>query len=304
VTLTVEAAGREITVSHPGKILFPESGVTKGELVEYYARVAEVMVPHVRGRPISMQQFPGGIGGQGFFRKDVPEHFRGEIRTVTIPKRGGTVTHAVADDAAALAYLANQNCVTPHVWLSRADRLDRPDRLIIDLDPSRADFAAVRAAARALGTLLRELGLEPFAMTTGSRGVHVTVPLQRRQVFEDVRAFAEDVAALMAARHPDELTTEFRKAKRGGRILLDVARNAWAQTAVPPYAVRPRPGAPVATPLRWRELSDARLRPDRHTVRTLFRRLHRDGDPWEEIAAHARPLGEARERLARRRRAG
>ena len=199
-----------------------------------------------------------------------------------------------------LAYLANQNCVTPHVWLSRADRLERPDRLILDLDPSRADdFERMRAAARALGALLRDLGLEPFAMATGSRGVHVTVPLQRRQDFSAVRAFATDVAALMAARHPDVLTTEFRKAKRGDRILVDVARNAWAQTAVPPYAVRPRPGAPVAVPLRWRELSDPRLRPDRHTIRTLARRLERGGDPWADIGAHARGLGEASERLAR-----
>jgi bifunctional non-homologous end joining protein LigD len=287
--------------------MFPASAgapeITKAELVEHYERVAEVMVPHVRDRPVSMQQFPGGVGAPGFFRKDVPEHFLRALATVELPKRGGTVRHALVRRGEDLAYLANQNCVTPHVWLSRADRLERPDRLIFDLDPSRDDdFPAVRDAARAVGALLRELGLEPFAMATGSRGVHVTVPLQRRQGYPEVRAFADEVAAIMAARHPDVLTTAFRKAKRGGRILVDVARNAWAQTAVPPYAVRPRPGAPVAVPLHWRELSDARLRPDGQTIRTLARRLGRAGDPWEDIADHARPLGAARDRLAALRR--
>jgi bifunctional non-homologous end joining protein LigD len=296
-----------ISVSHPEKVMFPARDgapeITKGELVEHYERVADVMVPHVRDRPVSMQQFPGGVGAQGFFRKDVPEHFLGKVPTIEVPKRGGTVRHALVRSADDLAYLANQNCVTPHVWLSRAERLDRPDRLIFDLDPSRPDdFAHIRGAARALGELLRGLGLEPFAMATGSRGVHVTVPLQRRQGFSAVRAFADEVAEVMAARHPDVLTTEFRKAKRGGRILVDVARNAWAQTAVPPYAVRPRPGAPVAVPLRWRELESARLRPDGQTIGTLARRLSRDGDPWEDIAAHARGLGEARKRLAALRR--
>jgi bifunctional non-homologous end joining protein LigD len=292
----VRAGRRSVPISHPDKRLFP-SGVTKAELAEYYARVAPAMLPHVRGRPVSMQRFPDGVDKPGFFHKNVSDYFPDWIETVEVPKKGGTVKHAVCSDAATLVYLANQNTITPHVWLSRRDRLDRPDRLIFDLDPSREDFAEVRRAARDLGELLRELGLEPFAMVTGSRGVHVTVPLQRRARFDEVRAFADDAAELMASRHPDRLTTEFRKAKRGGRILLDVARNAWAQTAVPPYAVRARAEAPVAVPLEWRELGSSRLRPDGWTVRTLFRRLDRRGDPWNAIGASARPLGGPRRRL-------
>jgi bifunctional non-homologous end joining protein LigD len=288
----------KVEVSRAGKLMFPEDGVTKGDLAAYYERVAEHMLPHVKGRPVSMQRFPDGIGGYGFFHKDVPDHFPGWIRRVEVQKRGGTVTHAVVWDADTLVYLADQACITPHVWLSRMDRVRQPDRLVIDLDPSVPDFAAVRRAARQAGALLEELGLTPFAMATGSRGLHVWTPLRRGPDFDEVKAFARAAAGVLAARHPDELTTEARKAKRGDRILLDVARNAYAQTAVPPYAVRARPGAPVATPLEWKELSDSRLRPDRWTVNNLFRRLASKGDPWAEMASHARGLSGARKRLA------
>ena len=288
-----------VEVTRPRKLLFPQAGVTKGDLVAYYERVAEHMLPHVRDRPVSMQRFPDGIEGYGFFHKDVPDHFPAWISRVEVEKHGGTVTHAVASNADTLAYLANQGCITPHVWLSRCDRLRFPDRLVFDFDPSVDDFAAVRRAARNAGQLLRQLGLAPFAMVTGSRGIHVWSPLQRRAEFEQVRAFAMDVARVMVARLPDELTLESRKAKRGDRMLVDVNRNAYAQTAVPPYAVRPRAQAPVATPLEWEELSDSRLRPDRWTVKNLFRRLSSKGDPWAGMAPSACGLSEPRKRLDR-----
>jgi bifunctional non-homologous end joining protein LigD len=286
-----------VEVSRPGKLMFPDDGVTKRDLAAYYERVAEHMLPHVKGRPVSMQRFPDGIGGYGFFHKDVPDHFPEWIRRVEVGKRGGSVTHAVIWDADTLVYLADQACITPHVWLSRMDRVRQPDRIVIDLDPSVPDFAAVRRAARAAGELFEELGLAPYAMATGSRGLHVWAPLRRGADFDDVKAFARAAARLLASRHPDELTTEARKAKRGDRILLDVARNAYAQTAVPPYAVRARPGAPVATPLEWSELSDSRLRPDRWTVKNLFRRLASKGDPWAGMATHARGLAGPGKRL-------
>lgn len=290
----------KVEISHPGKLMFPAARVTKGQLASYYERVAPWMLPHVKGRPISMQRFPEGVDGYGFFHKDVPEHFPGWVRRVEVAKRGGSVTHAVAANPETLVYLANQNCVTPHVWLSRSDRLRQPDRLVFDLDPSVHDFPAVRRAARALGGLLRELGLEPYAMTTGSRGLHLWVPLRRGPDFSEVRDFARDVGLVMAARHPDELTMEARKAKRGDRILIDVNRNAYAQTAVPPYAVRPRPTAPVAMPLDWEELSDSRLRADRWTLANAFRRLAAKGDPWSDMGRRAKGLAEARRRLGAR----
>jgi bifunctional non-homologous end joining protein LigD len=208
------------------------------------------------------------------------------------------VLHAYVANAETLTYLVGQNVITPHVWLSRADRIHQPDRLVIDLDPPPgADFAAVRRAARRSGELLREVGLSPFAQVTGSKGIHVWTPVRRRADFEEVKEFVGGLAELLAARHADELTTQFRKAERGGRILVDVLRNRYAQTAVPPYAVRARPGAPVATPIHWDELSSSRLRPDGWTVKTLPRRLGAKGDPWEGMQQHARGLSGPTKRL-------
>jgi bifunctional non-homologous end joining protein LigD len=215
---------------------------------------------------------------------------------VAVPSRGGTVEHVVASDAATLVYLADQACITLHPWLSRADRLDRPDRMIFDLDPSGEAPDEVRTAATELGALLRELGLEPFAMATGSRGYHVVVPLRRRADFQTVRGFARDVARVAIARDP-RLTVEQRRAARGGRILIDVMRNAYAHTAVAPYSVRARAGAPVAVPLRWEELLNPATRPDRWTLPTVPSRIAHDGDPWAEIQSPARTLPGPRRRL-------
>jgi bifunctional non-homologous end joining protein LigD len=287
----------KVELSRPGKLLFPDDGITKRDLAAYYEGVAELMLPHVRDRPVSMQRFPDGIAGEGFFHKQVPHHYPDWIPRVEVPKRGGSVTHALIRNPATLVYLADQACITPHVWLSRADRLDVPDRMVIDLDPPGDDFGAVRSAARTVRDLLHELGLAPHLMTTGSRGLHLVVPLRRRARFGEVRHFARDVARLLAEREPGRFTVESRKAKRDGRLYLDTGRNAWAQTAVPPYAVRPRRGAPVATPLAWDELSDGRLNARRYHLRNLARRTARKDDPWRGIARRARTLSEPRRRL-------
>jgi bifunctional non-homologous end joining protein LigD len=289
-----------VEITHPGKLLFPDDGLTKADVAGYYEAVAAWMLPHIKNRPISMMRFPDGVGGHGFFHKNVPDYFPGWVKRVKVEKRGGTLVHAVVCDPDTLVYLVGQNMITPHVWLSRADRLRQPDRVVFDLDPAPgADFAAVRRAARRTGDLLRELGLEPFAQVTGSKGIHVWTPLRRRATFEDVRPFARAVAELLTARHPDELTLEFRKSERGGRILVDVMRNAYAQTTVPPYAVRPLPGAPVATPISWEELSDSKLRADRWNVKNVLRRLGAKDDPWADIASFARGLSRAGKRLER-----
>jgi bifunctional non-homologous end joining protein LigD len=290
---------KTVEITHPDKLLFPNDGLSKADLAGYYEGVSEWMLPHVRNRPLSLMRFPDGIDGEGFFQKNTPAHYPDWIRRVEVDKKGGTVVHAVVCEPETLVYLVGQNTITPHVWLSRADRLRQPDRIVFDLDPAPgADFTAVRRAARRTGELLRELGLEPFAQVTGSKGIHVWTPLRRRATFEDVRPFVRAAAELLAARHPDELTTEFRKSERGGRILVDVMRNNYAQTAVPPNAVRPRPGAPVATPIAWEELSDSKLRPDRWTIKNVLRRLAAKGDPWADIASFARGLSRASKRLA------
>ena len=293
--LEVRAGRRVVEISRPGKPLFP-CGITKADVARYYATVAPAMLPHLERRPLNLERFPDGIEGHRIVQQHAAKHFPDWLGRVEVEKRGGTVEHVVATEAAALVYLAGQGCLTLHPWLSRTDRLDRPDRLIVDLDPSDDGSPADAArAARDVRALLRELGLEPLVMATGSRGYHVIVLLQRRLVFDEVRAFARDVARAAAERAPDRLTVEQRKAKRGGRIYVDVQRNAYAQTAVAPYAVRPRPGAPVATPLAWEELDDPDVRPDAWTLRTLPDRLERGVDPWAGARPHA--LGTARRRL-------
>jgi bifunctional non-homologous end joining protein LigD len=296
VSATIKAGRREVPISRPDKVLFP-CGITKAQLARHYEQVAPVMLPHIADRPLTLERYPDGIQSQRIIQQRAGAHFPTWIARVVVPKKGGSVEHVRATDAATLVYLAGQACITIHRWLSRRDTLDRPDRMILDLDPSSDQPAQIRRAATVIGDLLRELGMTPWTMTTGSRGYHVVVPLQRRQGFDDVRSFARQVAALAISREPQMFTIEQRKAKRGGRVLVDVMRNGYAQTAVAPYAVRPRPGAPVATPLHWDELSDADTRADRWTLKTIGRRLQDLGDPWEEIDARPATLSAARRRL-------
>ena len=287
---------RTVEISNPDKVLFPDDGITKQELARYYQRVAEAMLPHVRGRPVHMQRFPDGIGGEQIQQKQVPDYFPDFVRRAKVSRRGGgSVTHAVIDNPETLVYLADQACVTPHTWLSRTDKLDNPDQLIFDLDPAGDDLDVVRGGATALRELLEQLGLATYLKTTGSRGFHVLVPLDRRAGFDQARAFARDVAKLLAEREPKRFTVEQRKDKRRGRLYLDTARNAYAQTAVAPYAVRALPGAPVACPVDWDELG--RVEPQQFTLRSLPRRLARKRDPWAGIWDEARSLREPSRRL-------
>ena len=283
-------------IPRPEKVLFAP-GINKMDLANYYARVSEAMLPHLADRPLNLERYPDGIEGHRIIQQHASGHFPSWVRRVEVPARNGTVEHVVARDAATLVYLAGQACITVHRWLSRSDRLDRPDQLVIDLDPSNGSVAGVRRAARIIGELMSELGLVPWLMSTGSRGYHVVVALQRRADSDSVRAFARDVAQLAAAREPRLFTTEQRKAKREGKILLDVLRNAYGHTAVAPYAVRPRPRAPVATPLHWDELDDRGARPDLWTLASVPERLKERGDPWRRLAGQAQTLAAARRQL-------
>jgi bifunctional non-homologous end joining protein LigD len=295
MTETLRVGRRQIELTHPEKVLFPAAGLTKLDLARHYERVAPRMLPHVRDRPLAMRAYPGGVVRPGFFLKAAPAHFPDWIPRVSIPKRDGTITQVVVREAATLVYLAGQNVIEPHVFPARADQPDRPDRLIIDLDPSHERFDEVRAAAREVGDRLRALGLCPYAMTSGSRGIHVVAPLRRAPSFTDVHRLARALAERMVADAPDQLTLEWHTAERGSRIYVDVNRNAYAQHAIAVYGVRARPTAPVATPLHWDELSDPDLRPDRWTIATIAERLDA-GDPWQGMARHARALPRERSR--------
>ncbi len=291
----------EVEITHPDKVLFPADGITKGQLVDYYAEVAPAMLPHVKGRPLMLQRYPRGIEEQGFVQKDFAGSMPDWMSSAEVPKEGGTVVHAMAERREALIWLANQDCITPHVWLSRQGRLNNPDRLVFDLDPSNGDFAVVRETARALAGVLDELGLTSYLQTTGSRGLHVVVPLDGHVDFDAARSFARDVADIVAADDEAHRTVEARKDKRGDRVYLDVMRNAYAQTAVAPYAVRARAGAPVATPLSWDELGARGMRPDRFSIRDIGKRLAEHNDPWADMRRHARSLTDPRQRLEKMR---
>jgi bifunctional non-homologous end joining protein LigD len=288
-----------VETSNEDKVFFSEGSITKGDIIDYYDRIADHMLPLIKNRPLMMHRFPDGIRGKNFYHKDVPEYFPDWIDTVRVKKENGMVTHVICNKQATLVYLADQACITPHVWLCRHDKIHNPDRLIFDLDPPGDDFEPVRKAAFALRDLLDDLGLGSLPMTTGSRGLHVVVPLNRQEGFDAVHQFAQQVAEILAKQHPDDLTVETRKNKRGSRLFLDTARNGYAQTAVAPYSVRAKKSAPIATPLDWQELKKKDLTARSYTLKNIFRRLGHKEDPWQEINRRGRSLESARSKLKR-----
>ena len=286
-------------LTRPGKLLFPDDGITKGDLVEYYRSTAPRILPYLRDRPMVMGRYPEGIGGEAILQKNVPGYFPSWITRAAVKKQGGTNSQVVCDKPATLVYLANQACIELHMFLSRLDALQEPDQLVFDLDPPDAGhFGVARRTALSLrGLLEEELGLAAFVKTTGGKGLHVHVPLRPAEDFDAVREFARQVAELLASRDPGELTTTQRKGERGDRLYLDIMRNAYAQTAVAPFSGRARPGAHVATPLHWEELEDGSLNPGQFTIRTIEARLAKVSDPWAGMTRRRRGLAEPRRRL-------
>jgi bifunctional non-homologous end joining protein LigD len=281
----------DVKLSHPDKVLFPDDGLTKADLAGHYARVADVMLPHVRERPMNLWRWNSGIDGERVVQQSLPKGAPDWVARVEVPRRkGGNIFHGLINDARTLRWLAQQNCITPHVWNSRRDKLDRPDRIVFDLDPTGEDFTLVREGALAVADVLRELGVTPFAMVSGSRGIHVYAPLKRTRSADEIRAAAQTIAERVVERSPDTLTTAWRKEKRDGKILVDVARNTYGQTVVAPYAVRALPGAPVATPVGWDEVADPALHPQGFKLREMGERLRAAGDPWAELEGAAATL--------------
>jgi bifunctional non-homologous end joining protein LigD len=282
--------GHCITIGDPTKVLVDgDPPVTKAALVDYYRRVSGVALPYLAPRPLTLERYPHGTAGPGFFQQEIGRGFPTWIERVSLDKENGVVHHPVCGDEATMIYLVGQDCVTPHAWLSRADLPRRPDRLLFDLDPGEGGFESVRTAARLLRELLGDMGLPSVVMTTGSRGLHLVVILDRSAEFEVTRRFARETASLLARRHPDSLTTEIRKAKRRGRLYLDISRNSYGQSSVAPYGVRARPGAPVATPLLWEELDDQATNAQSYHILDLPARLDEMGDPWQAAVMRSQP---------------
>jgi bifunctional non-homologous end joining protein LigD len=279
-----------VEITNADRVVFPEVGITKGDVVHYYQRIAPRLLPYVIGRPLSIKRYPKGVAAPGFFQKNVPPHYPASIRRFSVPRAKGTgkkasasevTIYPIVEDAEHLAYLGNQGAIELHVPTSRADDLLRPDRLIIDLDPPAGATDLVRRAAHLTREALAKLGLETTPVATGSKGYHLVAPIVPEVGVGTIASTLQKVAALLATRHPDELTTVFRIAGRGLRVFVDWLRNNPIATAVVPYSIRARPRASVATPLEWSEVDT--VAPDAFTIRDIDALLDRP-DPLDEMA--------------------
>jgi bifunctional non-homologous end joining protein LigD len=273
----------EIAITHPEKVMFPDDGITKGELAAYYELVAPAMLLHMKGRPVTLERFHRGIGEKGFFQKNVVKGAPAWLERVAVPKKDGVVNYPVVRDTRGIMWLTNQNCITPHVWTSRVPDLVHPDLCIFDLDPLEENADALRSATLLLRDTLAELGVTSWVKTSGSKGFHVAFALDEKSDSGQVAHFAHSLGRELVRRAPDLLTQEFYKADRGGKILIDTARNEFGATYAAAYAVRPKPGAPVSAPCTWEEVESGEAGPQTFTLRTMAERLHTRGDLWGNI---------------------
>ena len=280
-------------ITHPEKVLFPDDGITKGQLALYYEAIAHAMVPHIKNRPVTMERYPQGIGRKGFIQKDVSRGFPAWLERVEVPKKGGVVHHPIVTDTRSLLWLANQNSITPHVWTSRAPELYHPDICVFDLDPSKNDAEMLRFAVLALRDFLDELGLPSWVKTSGSKGFHIVVPLDGKAEMGKVEAFAHRVGAALVRKHEDVFTQEFHKADRGTRILVDTGRNGYSATFAAVYAVRAKPGAPISAPCTWDEIESGEVHPRSFTMLNMADRIEAVGDLWKDMSKRKRSLTRA-----------
>lgn len=295
---TIGIGDVSIELSSQDKEMFPDDGITKGDLISYYLEVAPTMLPYLEGRPMTVQRFTSGIGRPGFVQKEAGEHYPDWISRCPVPKSdGGATTYPLIEDAAALIYLVNQNCVVFHPPAVRREHLAHPDVFIMDLDPSDDDFNKVRRGALMLREMFAEIGLTAYVKTTGSRGLHVVAPIVPEEDSDAVVAFARTLAERLCQRAPETFTIDVSKKKRGDRVFVDYLRNGYMQTIAAPYSLRAVAGAPAATPVAWSELEDPGLHARRYHLRNMGERLRTVGDPWRGMRRAARSLIAAREQL-------
>jgi bifunctional non-homologous end joining protein LigD len=295
------AEEKTVKLSSADRVLFPEDGVTKGDVFVYYDRIAPLIVPHLRDRPFTMKRYREGIAGEGFFQKQAPKGMPSWIPTrrfTTHPREGGAreVDFPLVNSREALLWMVQMHCIDMNTWYSRVDRPDKPDYVVFDLDPPDGEFELAIEVAHLIRELLDELELPGYVKTSGADGIHVLAPIQRRASFDDTYAFAEAAARLLEQRHPGKVTTEWLKKKRSG-VLVDHRQNGWGKTIASVYSVRPKPGAPVSTPLGWDELV-AGLRPRDFTMDVALERAKEHGDLFLPVLEDPRPLGAAARKLA------
>ncbi len=293
-------ATRTVNLSSPDRVLYPEDGITKGDLFEYYRAVAPTLVPHLRGRPFTMKRYPHGIDGEVFFQKQAPKHLPSWIPTRqfrTWPREGESrlVDFALVNTPDAVLFMVQNNCIDMNAWYSRVDKPERPDFVLFDLDPPDGGFQLAIEVAHLIRELLDEVGLPGYVKTSGADGIHVVAPIARRAGFDQTYKFAEQASRLLEQRHPGKVTTEWLKKKRQG-VLVDHRQNGHGKTIASVYSVRPKPGAPVSTPLRWDELT-LDVRPRDFTMQVALERIDRHGDLFAPVLEEPKPLGAAAAKL-------
>jgi bifunctional non-homologous end joining protein LigD len=286
-------------ITHPDKVMFPDDGITKGDLAAYYEAIAPDILPHLHGRPLTMERYPQGIGAKGFWQKDVSKGFPPWLQRVEVPKKDGVVNHPVVNDLQSLMWVANQNTITHHVWVSRLPDLNKPDLCVFDLDPSSDDVESVRSAAVGLRDLLAELGLQSWVKTSGSKGFHIVVPVDGKASMGTVAGFAHAVGAFFVSLAPNQLTQEFSKVDRGGRIYVDTGRNGFSATFAAAYTVRAKPRAPVSAPCTWEEIERGQVEPGSFTLKNMPARIASVGDLWADLGKRRRSLKRPTETLRR-----
>ncbi|MBS1986904.1 non-homologous end-joining DNA ligase [Candidatus Dependentiae bacterium] len=284
--LSVVIGNHTIELSSFDKVLFPKSGITKGDVVVYYQKIAPFFLAHARDHLMVMHRFPDGIDAPGFYQKEVSDYFPPWIaRKKIILKDGTAQSLVVLDSTAALVYLANQAVLVFHSWLSTQKATQKPDKIVFDVDPSGNSLAELRFAVRTLKKVIEGYGLQPFLMATGSRSYHVVVPIRPQYTYAQTRAFAKRICSDLVDAYPERFTIALSKAQRKGRIFLDYLRNAARATSVACYSLRALEGASIATPLSWDELT--RTKPQQYTIKNIFKRLARKKDPWHDFAQRA-----------------
>jgi len=291
---------RTVKLTSPDRVLYPDDGITKGDLFEYYKQVGPAIVPHLKNRPFTMKRYPHGITGEVFFQKQAPKGMPDWIPTRqfrTLPRDGGPrlVDFPLVNTPEAVLYMVQMNCVDMNAWYSRVDKPDRPDFVLFDLDPPDDGFELAIEVAHLIHELLDEVGLPGYVKTSGADGIHVVAPITRRSTFEQTYHFAEQASRLLERRHPGMVTTEWLKKKREG-VLVDHRQNGHGKTIASVYSVRPKPGAPVSTPLRWEELTPD-VRPRDFGMTEALARIERYGDLFAPVLEEARPLAPAARKL-------
>ncbi|MFW5794581.1 MAG: non-homologous end-joining DNA ligase [Bacillota bacterium] len=284
---------KKVKLSNLDKMIFPDSKYTKKDIIDYYKKVSKYILPHLKNRPVTLERYPDGITESGFYQKQKSDYFPEWINSYKVNNKDGSKTdYVLINNLDSLIYLANQAVITPHIWLSKKDNINKPDKIVFDLDPAENNYKNLIIIAKEIKKYIESLDLNVFVMNTGSNGLHIIVPINPEFTFAKIHDISKKIAKDIVGKNREIATIEQRKDKREGKVFIDYLRNSYGQTSVTPYAIRPKEKAPIATPLDWEELSDKSFNPQKYTINNIFRRISQKKDPWENIYQKRKSLAD------------